>query len=464
MSTSDYSQSFTGWAGYPAEWNGNATNATGSIPSAGRLTTATTSLVVVGTGTAAGYDLASSTKLVMLTTGGTDNTAAIGVDLNLNMSMRTAGTLSFDAATIFNSTGNRISTLRVYYTIDNNNWTEITGTNLPYVAQNNVAGSASVSVTLPSAISNQSQVKLRFYCHNSGGTGSTTGSRPKISIDNVAVTSTMLVAPSVFYNQNLTNFSTTLGTPSAAQTFTVSGSDLWTSVSVSAPAGYEISLLPNSGYAARLNLNPTGSTLASTTIYIRLTGASLGQFVGSVDMMSAGSGNPSFVTPDGQVTAATGVDQTLSFGVLPGVTYGDSPLTLNATASSGLTVTYTSSNTAVVAVSGSILTIVGVGSASVTASQSGDATYNPATDVVRGIIVSPKTLTVDNAAASNKPYNNTDAAVITGTLNGVVGSDDVTLNGTGTFASVDVADGIVVTSTSTLTGTAAGNYVLTQPT
>ncbi|MBM3428515.1 MAG: hypothetical protein FJX95_07015, partial [Bacteroidetes bacterium] len=464
MSSSDYSQSFTAWSGYPTEWNGNAVNATGSIPSAIRLTAATTSPVVVGTGSAAGYDAASSTKLVMLTTGGTDNTASVGVDLNLNMSMRSAGNLVFDAATIFNSSGNRISSLRVYYTVDNTNWTEITGTNLPYVAQNNVAGSANISVALPSAISNQAQVKLRFYCHNSGGTGSTSGSRPKISIDNLSVTSSMLAAPSIFYNQNLTPFTTTVGTPSAAQTFTVSGSDLWTSVSVSAPAGYEISLLPNSGYGPSLSLNPTGNTLASTTIYIRLTGASLGQFIGSVDITSTGSGNPSFVTPDGQVTAAVGIDQTISFGVLPGVTYGDSPLSLSATASSGLDVTYYSSNTSVVTVSGSTLTIVGVGSASVTASQSGDATYNPATDVVRGIIVSPKTLTIDNAAAVNKAYNNSNAAVITGTLNGVVGSDDVALNGVGTFADVNVADGIAVTSACTLTGTTAGNYTLTQPT
>jgi hypothetical protein len=464
MSASNYSQTFTAWSGYPTEWNGNAINATGVIPSATRLTAATTTLAVSGTGAGAGYDAASSTKLILLATGATDNTSAVAADLNLNMSMRNAGNLTFDAATVFNGTGDRISNLRVYYTINNSTWTEITGTNLPYSAKNNVAGSASISVSLPSAISNQAQVKLRFYCHNSGGTGSTTGSRPKISIDNVAVTSTMQVAPSVFYSQSLTNFSTTQGTPSAAQTFTVSGSDLWTFVTVSAPAGYEISLSPSSGYTSSLNLNPTGSTLPSTTIYIRLTGASIGQFIGTVDMTSTGSGNPQFVTPDGQVVAAAGIDQTISFGVLPGVTYGDLPLSLNATATSGLAVTYSSSNTSVVTVSGTTLTIVGVGSASITASQSGDATYNPAPDVVRGIIVSPKSLTVSNAAASDKVFNNSSAAVITGTLSGVVGSDDVALNGAGTFADLNVANGIAVTAACTLTGTTAGNYTLIQPT
>ncbi len=465
MSSADYSQSFTAWSGYPVEWNGNAINATGVIPAATKLTAATTTLGVIGTGTAAGYDLASSTKLVMLTTGATDNSASIGVDLNLNMSMRNAGTLSFDAATIFNNTGNRISSLRVYYTTDNNNWSEITGTNLPYLAQNNVAGSASISVSLPSAISNQSQVKLRFYCHNSGGTGSTTGSRPKISIDNVAVTSTMQLPPSVYFTQSLTNFTATEGAPSAAQTFTVNGSDLWSFVTITAPTGFEISLSSNSGYASFLNLNPTGSTLPTTTIYIRLSGSNpIGQYMGPVEFASTGAASQQFVTPDGSVFAASGVDQTITFGAFPSATYGDSPLTLSGSASSGLPITYISSNTAVATITGSTLTIVGVGSASITAAQSGDATYNPATDVVQVLVVSPKSLTIDNAAASNKQYNNSNAAVITGTLNGVVGSDDVSLNGTGTFASVDVADGIVVTSTSTLTGTAAGNYTLVQPT
>jgi fibronectin-binding autotransporter adhesin len=79
--------------------------------------------------------------------------------------------------------------------------------------------------------------------------------------------------------------------------------------------------------------------------------------------------------------------------------------------------------------------------------------------------VGPKPLTVPSAAAVGKCYDGTPAgATITGTLNGVVGSDVVTLNGTGTFASAGPGPGIAVTSTSTLGGAAAANYSLTQPT
>jgi len=73
-------------------------------------------------------------------------------------------------------------------------------------------------------------------------------------------------------------------------------------------------------------------------------------------------------------------------------------------------------------------------------------------------------LTVTGAAASNKVYDGTTAATITGTLSGVIGGDVVTLSGTGTFASSSAGNGIAVTSTSTLGGANAGDYTLTQPT
>ena len=80
--------------------------------------------------------------------------------------------------------------------------------------------------------------------------------------------------------------------------------------------------------------------------------------------------------------------------------------------------------------------------------------------------ITAKALTLPDAAATSKPYDGTAAATITGTLTGVIPADNsnVTLVGTGTFA--DAAVGIIkaVTSTATLTGSAATNYSLTQPT
>lgn len=78
--------------------------------------------------------------------------------------------------------------------------------------------------------------------------------------------------------------------------------------------------------------------------------------------------------------------------------------------------------------------------------------------------ITAKPLTIAGAVASNKVYDRTTVATVTGTLTGVVSPDVVTFSGTGTFASANVGTGIVVTSTSTLGGANAGNYTLTQPT
>ena len=89
-------------------------------------------------------------------------------------------------------------------------------------------------------------------------------------------------------------------------------------------------------------------------------------------------------------------------------------------------------------------------------------TLTQPTGLTANITVKP--LTLPDAAATSKIYDGTNAAVITGTLTGKVGSEDVSFNGTGTFAVANVANGISVSSTSSLTGSASGNYSLTQPT
>ncbi len=81
--------------------------------------------------------------------------------------------------------------------------------------------------------------------------------------------------------------------------------------------------------------------------------------------------------------------------------------------------------------------------------------------------ITPATLTIAGTTVVDpKVYDGTDAATLSGgTLTGVIGDDDVTLNQTGTFASPNAANGIAVTATETLGGAQAGNYQLAaQPT
>jgi len=94
--------------------------------------------------------------------------------------------------------------------------------------------------------------------------------------------------------------------------------------------------------------------------------------------------------------------------------------------------------------------------------QAGNYTLTQPTGVT--VSIATKALTVNGATAQNKVFDGNTNAVITGTLNGVIGGDTVTFNGTGTFASSAVGNNIAVTSTATLGGVDAPNYTLTQPT
>jgi hypothetical protein len=87
------------------------------------------------------------------------------------------------------------------------------------------------------------------------------------------------------------------------------------------------------------------------------------------------------VTSSVAVLTVNRLAQTINFGPLPDKHVDVVPFTLHATASSGLPVSYTSSNPGVATVSGNTVTITGIGSTTITASQTGDATYLPAANV-----------------------------------------------------------------------------------
>jgi filamentous hemagglutinin family protein len=81
--------------------------------------------------------------------------------------------------------------------------------------------------------------------------------------------------------------------------------------------------------------------------------------------------------------------------------------------------------------------------------------------------ITPASLTVTGTVAANKTYDGNTTASLSGSqLQGVLGSDNVTLgnDSTGTFATANAGNGIGVSTAITVGGTDAGNYVLTQPT
>jgi hypothetical protein len=192
-------------------WDGLSTNGTTPIPSAPILTTQTNTFQtpsspganVAGGGVQKGTDqlpAPGTQSIVLLSTGTTNNTTSAGIDIWVDFTGVNAGILSFDYTTIQNNLlgagDNRPGSLRVYGSPDRGvTFTELT--NVLNFTNNLVLSGSKTNVPLPASFNNNANTLIRFYYYN-GETGGTTGSRPKIAIDNVKITAiatTPCVAP-----------------------------------------------------------------------------------------------------------------------------------------------------------------------------------------------------------------------------------------------------------------------------
>ncbi len=158
-----------------------ASAGTSAIPSPNRITTASNTF---STGSSGGVQRGTG-AIVLLATGGTDNSSSTAFDLLLDFTGVTAGTIGFNWASVNNSTGNRAGSLRVYGSVDGTTFTELTGAAVLNIINNEPTSGTVTNIALPAIFSNNANARLRFYYYN--GTGGTTGSRPKISIDNLTI-------------------------------------------------------------------------------------------------------------------------------------------------------------------------------------------------------------------------------------------------------------------------------------
>lgn len=186
-------------------------------------------------------------SIVLLSTGSTaslggstvsNNFSAVALDFYVDFTGVSAGTLSFDYATINNGAGDRPGSLRVYYSINGTTFTELT--NLINFTNNTPLSGSKSNVPLPAALDNVATARLRFYYYN-GESGGSTGARPKLSIDNVKITSlatTPCVSPTA---------------PATALTFgTITDVSIAGSFTASSPAsnGYMVVMSTNSSLSS----------------------------------------------------------------------------------------------------------------------------------------------------------------------------------------------------------------------
>ncbi|HOR30160.1 MAG TPA: hypothetical protein PLW71_02060, partial [Candidatus Syntrophosphaera thermopropionivorans] len=99
-----------------------------------------------------------------------------------------------------------------------------------------------------------------------------------------AYTITVSGAPIINVIGTLNSFSTVVGTPSPAQNYTLIGQNLTANIIVTSPTGFEIST-DGSSYSSNLSLSPT----YNGSIYVRLTGTTIGTFSGNITHTSTGA-------------------------------------------------------------------------------------------------------------------------------------------------------------------------------
>jgi hypothetical protein len=135
------------------------------------------------------------------------------------------------------------------------------------------------------------------------------------------------------------------------------------------------------------------------------------------------------------------------------------PISLSATASSGLAVIFSVSS-GPCTVSGNTLTLVGAGTCVVAANQPGNADYTAAVAVVQSVVINKESVIV-NSTSSLSPsiYGDNVALTFTLTGSGVTPTGTVTINdGANTLATISLDAGIATYNTSALI---AGKHTLT---
>ncbi len=119
--------------------------------------------------------------------------------------------------------------------------------------------------------------------------------------------------------------------------------------------------------------------------------------VGTTEITASQAGNEYYnaALSVAQSFTVTKAYQTIDFAELPVCVYGQTPITLSASVSSGLPIEYESSDYSVAQIDGNQLTIVGAGQCYITASATGNKNYYTATPIERTLIVNKAQQVID---------------------------------------------------------------------
>ena len=135
----------------------------------------------------------------------------------------------------------------------------------------------------------------------------------------------------------------------------------------------------------------------------------------------SGNANYNPATQASRTITVNKADQTITFPDPGAPIFGDAPLTLSASSSSGLTVSYTVAS-GPATINGNVLAITGAGTIVVNADQAGNANFNAAPQVARTLTGQPANQTITFPNGIDLISNNftgflhTDAAAFAGSI------------------------------------------------
>ncbi len=199
---------------------------------------------------------------------------------------RVAGTAGYTAAPGTNQ--------QFAYSLDGTNFTLIGS---PINIQTTPAVLPTVDVSAISALQNVpagTTIFIRYYATGQSTTGGWGFTSPAAGQNGLAISGSVvidtnpniLVAPT-----SLTGFSQVDTNPSAEQTYTVSGDNLTTDITINAPTGFQISTTSGSGFTNTLTIPQSGGNVIGEplTIYVVMNTTTIGANTGNISHSSTGA-------------------------------------------------------------------------------------------------------------------------------------------------------------------------------
>jgi hypothetical protein len=150
-----------------------------------------------------------------------------------------------------------------------------------------------------------SATTFRLYGYSASGTTGTGGFDVASSSVNVQLNGSVasVGGPNITQTGLLNTFiASAVSSPSAEQSFTVSGSNLTNNIVITPPTGYQVSTTSGSGFGSSVTLPQSSGTVASTTIYARFNPTALVDQVGGNIAITSTGATTQNVAVSGEVT------------------------------------------------------------------------------------------------------------------------------------------------------------------